>query len=543
MSDLSFIDQLSPADVDAILDGNVDKLSDAGVDLISSLDDAQFAQLTGRQSAPAEEAAPADPQANAGAALAGMFGTSDETGRQIADVAEPVLASQFMQGVGRTAQSTKYGLQQLASSPEEALAIGKIEEKARKDFESVDEGLGMEDVGEAVGFIASLAIPGTAPIKAAVGGAKILNAIKVAAGTLGGQSLLAGLLEGTKAVTPEESRIVNAGTAAGFTALGGAGFNAGNALIKNSFQKGSMGKLLSALGVASMQGHNEARRVVTGGLARRWGQKLWGRVPKDEVGDNAERQGLTLQRKAVEARAAEAAKDGLAPGDPVWDSWFNLVRGPHGKTLKSGKPGRRRKASGLEGAAPSKTQGDLSNLDVLAERNRIVSTLMSSAQKEMPDGNIMFDVKAARRSWDILKENPNFKKIYMTKSKTGKETLGSKANAVEEFLDGLLTKGVPDGEGVSVRASTIFADGSKDVIEDAVSRADRLAAAKTQSPKTPAPTRSQINSRAAGVTVQQFQDQGLIEDAENNVVTGGWFGFMDYFDSLEEQARAAGGDE
>jgi hypothetical protein len=544
MSDLSFIDSLSDADVDALLANDVDSISDDGVTLLESLSDEQFSQITG--TAQPEPAAP-EPQGRQRLAdTIGGFGFSEETSQSIAD--SPF--TDFMVGAGRTADSTIRGLKQIASTPEEALALGKIEEKARKDFEEFDEGLGMEDVGEAILFIGSLAVPGVAPLKVAQTGSNILKAIKAVPGSLGGTSLIAGILEGGKAVTPDESRLGKAGTAAALTAGGGVGFQAAGGIIKNTFKEGVMGKVLSALGMASVQGSKEARRRTTGGLASWFNRKLFKGETKDDLGiaagrvqANAERQGQTLSRQAAEAKAREASNDGLAAGDPVWDAWFDLIKGPRGKTTPTGKPGRRRKASGLGGARPSKTQGDLGKLDVAGERNRIVSTLMTAAQKEVGEnGQVLFDVKAARTAWDTLKKSAKFKKVYTSKLKSGEEKLNKTAQSVEDFLDNLLIKGTPDGTGVSVRASTVLAQGAEDIVENGLSGARRIrqAGAPPKGQK-PNPDRNQINAQAAGVTLQQMSEQELLEDAEQNIAKGGWFGFMDYFDTLEEQARKAHG--
>jgi len=492
---------------------------------------------------PAEqEPAPEQPSQrdNLGAALGGMFG-DEAMGQTIAE--HPF--SDFLMGVGRSVDQTQRGLKQIAADPDEALVLAKEEEKARAAFEEWDEGLGAEDLGEAVMFLGSFLIPGGAAPKVAIGGSKVLNAIKTLPGTLGGQSLMVGMLEGSKAATSGESQLKNAATGAGLTLLGGGAYNAASGIIKNSFKEGMMGKALSAFGIVGTAGEKEARRRVTGGLASRWLNKLWGRTPKDDLGvaagrvqAGAERQGQTLQRKGIEAKALEAQKDNLKPGDPVWDSWFDLVKGPKGKPTKTGKQNRR-KAQGLAGVRPSKTV-DAGKLDVATERNRIVATLMSSAQKQNDEtGEVFFDMIKARESWDALKETPGFKAAYTTKLKSGTEKLGTKAQAVEDFLDDLLTKGIPNGQGVSVRPSVILQEGAKDIVEGGAERAARIRAAGEKPGPLPTPTKSQIGSRAAGVGLQQFVEQDIIADAEQNIVTGGWFGFMDYFDSLEEQARAA----
>jgi hypothetical protein len=545
-----FLDDLSEADIDAVLNRDVDSISEAGLDVLSSLTDEQFAQLAGNPSTPT--APQPTGEENSAAAFGGMFDDTfgEGTGAAIAEnpIAQGIGAAAA--GASRAFDSTKRGLQQLAASPEEALALGEIEKVERERFKEFDEGLGMEDVGEAMAFLGTLLIPGGNGIKVAQAGSKVLNAIKAVPGTLGGTSLFAGLIEGSKAVTPDESRAKNVATAAAVTAIGGKGFQIGGGLIKNSFKEGVMGKVAGALGLATLSANNAARQRTSGGLASLWSRKLFGRAPKDEAGlaagrvqAGAERQGQTLNRKATEARAAEASKDGLAAGDPVWDSWFDLVRGPRGKTLASGKPGRRRKASGLEGTRPSKTQ-DVSGLDVATERNRIVGTLMTAAQRKADDGTVTFDVTAAREAWNKLKKNARFKKVYMTKLKSGGEKLGTKGQAVEDFLDDLLTKGVPTGQGVSVPASTVLKQGAEDIVQGGARAAERIRqAAKPAAGQAPKATKATINARAAALSLQQLQSQDLLADAEKNIVTDGWFGFMDYFDTLEDQARAIADEE
>jgi len=570
----SVIDQLSAADVAAVSNKDADAISPEGVALLSELSAAQFQSLFGENS----ETPPPPPLQNPPGmhqqTVVPVVPTKDADGQRINDLGtfRQELAQQgpfmesvaalpifdFAAGVGRGLESTRRGLAQIASTEEEALALGKIEEEAIARYREVwdDEGIGAEDVGEAALFLGGLgmAIPAavsSAPVAGAIGlatnGVRALNALKALPASLGGQSLIAGLVEGSQATVTGEDRSTNAATASGQTLIGGLGFKAASGLITNSFREGVMGKAMAALGASSISKNNAARARFSSGIAGWLNRKLFGNRPvKDDlvkttggVAANAEKKAQQLQAQGAVV-GAKAAKVKKAEDETVnnWEVFQTLVAGPRGKPRADGSFGKRRATGGLAGKKPSTTFGDdaLGDADLIAQRNRMVNLLTTSAQREGADGKIGIDWIKLGRAWRNAKVEPNFMKVYGVKSKSGNITLGPLAQKVENFIeDGvkLTNKKVESGAAPLEAQAEMLQRSAEDFTKIANhhlrSKRVRDAAA---TPETPEVVKRDILSGAAGATFNQLQDQNLIEEQGRIMEEGDWMAGQDWMDSV-----------
>jgi hypothetical protein len=528
--DLSFIDALSEQDIDALLAGDVDSISTDGLDLLDELDDDQFGLLIGREP---QEFVPTTGRENLAGALRGF---------QV----DPVLAQQVSEseftdalvGFGRTLSSMSTGLQQIAASDVEALALGKIEEREREKFAEIDDGFGGEDVGQALAFTASLLAPGGSAVKGVTLAQKAITGLRNLSGSLGGASILTGLLEGAKGVTPEESRALNAAKGAGITLAGGKVLSGGARILKESVTGGLIGKTLAAFGLGALA-NQPARRTLSEGIGRGFARFLFGKraAPTDAELRLAAAQGgqevrrLVSESARAEARAAET-QFGLGTGARTWDAFMDIVKGP-----KSPKTGRRMKGSGLEGVRGTKAAKE-AEIDILGERNRVVSTLMSAAQRRNEQtGEVVFDIPAVEAAWRSLKQDDNFKRVFGRVLKDGSFSPGKVAKKVDEFVEQLLTRGPNAADDTTLTAAEILRRGSEDVIqatERGLTRASKLREDFGTEAVTRGPSGTALNAAAIGM--EQVASQDAVDEAVALITGGDWFGFLDYFDTLEERA-------
>lgn len=500
------------------------------------------AELT-KQLASISEApvAPAAPESSGRGNLAGflegtglpdLFGVS---GKEIAD--SP--ATDLLVGAGRTATSVKRGLEQLASTPEEALALAKIEEKERKAFEEFDEGLGLEDVGESMVFLSSLLVPGGNVVQGASLAGKTLNGLRNLGSSLGGASIITGLIEGSKAVTEDESQGTNALVGFGTTLAGGKAIQGAGNIVKNSFKEGVIGKTLAAFGLGTLA-QGPGRRVISEGLSRRFLRSLFGKKPgagEQELRLAAAQGGQEVRRLTAAAAQAEAKiadkQFGLQAGNPVWDSWLDIVKGP-----KSPKTGRRLKGSSLEGARGSKAAKE-AKIDIAQEKHNVVATLMGASMKKNSEtGEVVFDLPAVDAAWRQLKQSPNFQRVYGSIRKDGTFSPGKVAKEVDTFIEKMLTTGKAEG-ATTLTAPEILKRGAQDVVDATERGLSRVAQVREAASTKPGGLSAKgVGLNAAAVAFEQVISNEGIAEAQKIVEGGDWMGFVDYFDTLAERARA-----
>lgn len=271
MSDLSFIDNLSDADVDALLAGDIDNISNQGVDLLSALDDTQLRAITGAE-VPGGERTSIDLDARNAAAQSEIEANMNPLEKGLV-------------GMGKTFNDIGRGVQQIflnvTGDQEAAAEIGASLGRENETFGAFDDkNIGAEDVGQLLGDVAAM-LP--------------LGALGT---SIKGGALLGGVLEGIKG-TESGDLSDNAGNAAVGAVGGAAGGFLGKAIsgIKSALTPGAK-SIADDIGIGV--GKEGMAELATGGILRMLG-----------VG-GAPSTGLLIlngaKRLSKQARASDAAK-------------------------------------------------------------------------------------------------------------------------------------------------------------------------------------------------------------------------------------------
>lgn len=481
------------------------------------------------------EPEPETPQAlqNLSGAMQGL-GLTEGQADELADSG----FSRMMLGVGREAQSLSRGIQQIAGTPQEAAALALVEERDRKIYEELDEqGIGFEDLGQAVPMLATIIAPGGNVVQGLNAVGKGLNALAKLGSTLGAQAALVGAIEGGKATTLEESRAANAASGAAATLVGGKLVGG----LGKSLHAGALGKMLTIAGLGGIM-KGEGGRRAAGGIMGYINRNLLGRQTKDVGQELSQKAAAAVagpeSRRIVEASTKaqiELAKQsgGLAAGrSQAWDAFLDIVKGP-----ASPKTGKRSVAKSLGGGALTKAQKEAaeSGLDVIAERNRIVGTLMEAAKRPNPNNpqEIFFDTHSLETAWRILKDTPEFGGVY--KTKTG--ALNSKAQAVESFIDNMLKQGSPSDPTVTVQALTTRGlDEMRQLSADAIEGVVNATQKKVDSgfKLTEADVRARTAAAALATTIDQNEGWG---ESLARITSGDTWEWIDVTSSIQEQLQ------
>lgn len=521
---------LSDEELAMVEAGDIGGLSDSSLDGL----EAAIAQQGMTPQEPQQQFFPPQEQyQNSIGALAKQFGIEDYT-----NVLEGV--GEFTMGVKRSGQSFANGLAQLAGTPEEAAALAKIEEAQRAQFAAYDEGLGAEDIGEGLAFVGTMAMPGANALKVAATGGKIMAAVRAlakgagkigdAGRTVGGNAILMGLIEGMKGITDDESRLKNSLETAALGYAGGKVLQAPAGVLSRVWWDMGMGRTLGQLGLGALSG-NSGRRVVGENIMRRLQRSLFNvDKPSSELrravgARNNPQVRSTIKAEADAAAAAARANMGVEPGDPVWDAWVDIVKG-----TKSPKTGRRLRSSGLEGGGVTKAAKENPKLDVLKERNRIVSTLLGAARGQLDDGTVFFNRKALAEAYEGLTRNAKFREMYGRTNKDGSWTPTTKVGKqLDSFVSELFTG--PQG-GDLVTAEQIYRKATEELIQHSDHTAQMLADLAGKKGKVKDAAMSRIMGQVlAGSSISQSQFLAEVEEA---VGAGDWFGLIDGFETLEE---------
>jgi len=278
------LEALSDADLEAYAAGNLDAMSDQGLAMLSG-------------EAPTQET---DPRANLRSAWEGM-GFSPGAAEFVAD--NPV--TNMVLGFGKQADSTIRGVKQvLSDNPEELKRLAAEEENARKAYEKLDEGIGVEDAGEALFFASQLALGSgfgaalkAAPTAVAKIGGNILTKLST---TTPGVAVMAALDESLKGRTLDESRAEEALWAGGTTAAFG-GIAGPAAKVFTSKGANVLASVLTGTGIERTLG-GQFGRSSAGIVARSLREKLLGSAQKRLAEDL-----IRKQRSAVRAGGSSAA--------------------------------------------------------------------------------------------------------------------------------------------------------------------------------------------------------------------------------------------
>lgn len=523
MSDLNTVlNSLSDEQLQLIESGQMDQLDDQTLQYIA--DPSSF-------NPNAEPQAPQGTKNLAGA-IQGFFPSLNLSDEQAEAVAGSGPAK-LLQGVGREADAITRGIQQMAGSEEEAKALEAIEKRDRKIYEEIDaQGIGMEDLGQAVPALASIILPGAPAVQAVGAVGKGLGFLRTVGSTLGGQAAMIGAIEGSKAIVDDESRGMNAAEAAGATLLGGKAFN----MLGNSAHFGTIGKLLAAGGFGVMA-KGEAGRRTRGAVASWIMRNLFGRVPKDATEaariQAAKAIGGPESRRMVEqttkARLNEAARSSDAPTRAAsWEGFLDLVQGP-----KNPKTGKRMVGKSIGGAAGAPKAAKEAGIDVAAERNRMISMLMEGSKKPNPDNpaEILFDLDGMAKQWADIKKMPEFANVYHTN--TGK--LNSKAKAVDEWIEAQLVRGSPQSKDewyqrVMAEGHDLMRKHSREAIDNVNKETQPLV------DKGLKMTEAQVSRRAAAANLATLVDQnGGFGETYERVMSGDDFTeFMDWTSQVQE---------
>ena len=486
---------------------------------------------------------------NLTSALQGMFDIDQEKAGELADSAP----SKFLMGVGREATALSRGIQQLASTPQEALALAAVEEKDRAIYEEIDaQGIGFEDLGQAVPIMATMLSPGGNAVQAVNAVGKGFNALSKLGGTLGGQAAMVAAVEGAKATTKEESRAAKAAAGAASTVVGGKIING----LGNSINVGRIAAIMGAAGFGIFN-KGEAGRRAAGGFMSGIMRGLGLQRPAKDVG-------LELQKRAAAGIAGPEAKrvieqggkakiklaqesGGLESGrSDIWDAFLDVVKG-----TKNAK-GTRRIGGATTGPITKSTRDkmaekgidpEVAKSAVLGERTRVVGILMEAAKRPNPKNpqEVYFDASALESAWRNLKGEVNFQNAFGSHTKTGVWNPGKVAKSIDELVDSAIVNGRRDGDtGVTDVVDGIVTDTLNQF--RAVTKEGIEGVAAQGASKDPAfeMTEAAIKQRLAGTALATHVSQeGGVGEALKGIATGDtWSYFMDWATSWQEQYDA-----
>ena len=509
MSDLSFIDNLYDPDLDALFAGELESLSNEGLDLLSNLDDTQLNRLLGREpAAPAEPARDLSEGLSPSEYLGSLAGAIEAEGGPYSEA-----GGKFMRGLEYDVGRYERGLGQLGATPAEKKALALLEEKARKDFEAIDAGIGAEDIPQAMMVLGSLLVPGGNLVQGTVGASKLITGLKNIPKTWGVPAVLAGVTEFFKGRTLDESRGGEALQAAGLTAAGGIAGHQVSRLLSNAFSTTGAGKSSAALLGASV-GTAMSKRIFREGLIRRWAGAVTGRQKRDPMDSPMARsylrRGGQEDARLLREQAGVEAKVAARPGVGAEDVEGFLDTFP--QILKAVRPTKAAKEAGL------------TTKDLREEAQTMFSMIQENAIKTNTDGTSFIDVGTLRQNWAQLQKADNFGTVF---SKPKQKQL---ASLIENYSRAAMTaqKNVGSAAAPYAKARAILQGervaGRKDVEEYFAGMMGRPA-----SPKY-----------ANTIAVATWMAQNEVDPAElaDFQAVEGWLGNLELFETIAEQLES-----
>lgn len=480
-----------------------------------------------------------------------QLGALGITGEQVANSA----VADYAMGINRALQSHSNGIAQMVSTPEEALAIAKIEEQQRKQFQEFEEGFGAEDIADVI--VAAGALVGNrrkggqavadAPEKALTliqWGANSLKGLRTIGGSLGGTSALVGLIEATKGTTTDEDRGANSAIAAATTLGFGLGGKAVSNRFKDSFEGGKVGKALAVFGLGALASR-PANRVAQEGIMRSIIRGIGlGRKPADPVlaaniatqRSGTIQQGQTLRKAAgMELdQAKDLARNGVISQERTVQMFRDVVEGP----FENGKRNARKGLTGVKARASTRKQGvpdDTANamrawvLGVLA-KPEIVAT-PNAARPDL----VNINVAALNKRWQDLKTMPAFQKVYGLPSAAAKGEFkagkNSPAAKMDELIESLMTKQSQTGQ---VGFMDMARELNQDIVDNTLKGKEAIEALKTV-PKG-AMSRSSMRLNAAAVALEATATEENYAELKRLMEEGDYMSWFDFFGTTQEKA-------
>ena len=499
------------------------KISDADLEALqaqdyASLSDEGLAALSGGDQAPAPPTAPAAPDTREGqraertsnltGALQGMLGVSGSGGQYgnaptaSSDAAGATLAQassgaggDFLQGLGRDADSVANGVKQIFSDPVAAQSIAKEEERARAKYDKLDNaGFGAEDLGQNALLLGSLLLPGAAagvvakaPAAVAGLGMKAINGLS---GTAGGTAVLAGLGAMLKGTTPDESRVVNAGETAAATALLGYG-GAGVAALGRSKAGQKVGGIIGSIFTDAAGGQvlsKSAARTLSEKVGRVIGNIFSGpRETRDVVADavgkakaSVIRQSQATQEKLIvdEARSTSRGMAGYPPRANQWNVFEDLTK------------------AFLQASKGTTKYAKENGYNRLNEATTTIMALKGKAMVKSPAGETILDPKILQEEWAKLRGQKAFTDLF------GTGNSGKAMKEIDAFVSSVGKNPAP----------TTGADIFQSAMESAVATRDKTLHALDTAVKLPEPVKAAAKQKLlepfAAYLGASLQEQG-----------------------------------
>jgi len=494
------LDSLSDDDLDALLAGNVDTISSEGLDVLLQLDENTFSALTGQQA----------PEPARAFDVPGLL--PSEFMSSLAELDQGSGQGDMLRGLAFESGRTERGIAQLGGTPEEKKALAQAEAKARQEFAAVDEGIGLEDAGELAFILGSLAIPGGAPVQVAAKGSKIAAFFKQLPVNWGGAAILAGLTEGLKGRTEDESVGGEALKTAGISAAGGVVGSKVGGLLINPWKFTGAGKGLAAT-LGATVGARDSKRIFREGIFRRMARAVTGKQ-RDPLTDPVPRallrQGGQEEQRLIRAGAQAEAEVASKQGVDVED--INGFLDTFPAIIKSIRPTKASKEAGLETTAA-----------VRGEAQTMFALLQQNAIKTNSDGTAFIDVGTLRTNLASIMESPKFETVF---SKPKQKQL---TELVENYSRAALASGKDQG-----RVSEIFEKAAAHAQGERVKGLEAVEEyLASMMGRTPDPKFGHVTATAAWMAQNELDPGAMTE----HLTSDGWLGQLELFETIAEQAE------
>ncbi len=475
------------------------------------------------------------------------------TGEEVAN--SPV--ADYAMGINRALRAHTNGIEQIIGTPEEALAIAKVEEKERKAFQEFEEGWGAEDIADVM--VAAGALVGNkgkratqelseAVPKSAIGlvrqGEKAIIGLRRLGNSLGGTAALAGLIEYSKATTPEEDRGANAAETAATVLVGGAAGKVVGGKFKDSFKEGRIGRTLAVFGLGALA-TKPMNRVAQEGIMRSILRGVGiSRKPADPAlaANVATQRSATIQtgqtlKKAVGLeldQARDTARQGILSQERVVQMFRDVVEGP----FVDGKRNPRQGLTGVKARASTRKQG-LSDEDANAARAWFLGVLAKPEIVATPNASrpdlVNINVSALNQRWQEFKTMPAFQKVYGLPSAAAKGEFkagkNSPAARMDELIDNLMTR---QSRGQKVGFMDMARELNEEIIDNATRGQEAINSLKDVPKGVVSASGFRVN--AAGVALEEMATEENYDELQRMMEEGDYMSWFDFFGTTQERA-------